>query len=137
MALYDNKPKEVAAALKQMHQNMMAAIKPEELNNMDLEKRPQNSPNIVALTKIPALIGNNARDDIMLAENQKKQQKIYNFYVKLMDESIKAGDFDTALALVATFNSPAITRLDYLNKDKKTNLINKQIKIERTNLTKK
>lgn len=123
MPLYDNNPKEVAAALKQNALNMYKKIQPSEFENMNWEKKPELSPNMLAVMQASNKITSNILNEILMQENQKDQQKVYNFYVKLMEASVKGGDYQTALSIYTGLNQGAIDRLNYLKGDKNINKI--------------
>lgn len=124
MPIYDQEPRDVAVLFKKIHEESYSKISLNEFANA------ANSQNIQMMNKKIDAIGHNVRDDILLAKNQKEQTKIYNFYVKLMYESMNAGDFHMAMLVSSTLNDPSISKLSHLNE--KNN--NKDIKRIRDNI---
>ncbi len=114
MAIYDEDPKVVAYILKQQTLDMMARIDPIEITGNDWDKSPTRSPNVTALLKQQDQLFNGVKNDILLSENLSEQQKVYDFYVKLVAESVSIGNFQTAKYIgMGVFHS-SVDRLTYL-----------------------
>lgn len=52
--------------------------------------------------------------DILSAKNEKHQKRIFEFYVRVINESIKLGDYQSAYAVYSGLENHAVNRLEYL-----------------------
>ncbi|MBS0286133.1 MAG: hypothetical protein JSR17_02485 [Proteobacteria bacterium] len=52
--------------------------------------------------------------DILKAGSKEEQKKIYAYYVKVLEHSIKIGDYTSGLAIISALNNTAVARLEYI-----------------------
>ncbi|MCS5707742.1 hypothetical protein CC99x_002360 [Candidatus Berkiella cookevillensis] len=102
-------PEEFAASLRQFSLQYLPEMTPEQLQ-MDQRKKGQRGAldsHIDAQEKLKQFVVL----DLLRQENPKNMQKTFDFYLKVLEESIKNNDFQSAATLLGALKSPSILRL--------------------------
>ncbi len=104
---------DVARDLKNRQLAMLAQIEPSTLHEPAVQKR-------LGMVALFNNIGRMLVTDLVMAKDQAHQQRIYDFYLELLDQSMKNHDYQTVMAILGGLNDSAVshTRLPYLE-DKK------------------
>ncbi len=112
----DLDPKVAAAELKRYHLQLISKIELKEFDDLawTKDKTKHQSPNINILIEQYNQLSNKVRDEILLSTTPEEQAKVFEFYVKLMDESVKANDYHGAQAIMSCLTSAPIRRLEHL-----------------------
>lgn len=112
----DKHIKLLAIDMKKMNVELFAKFEDKDLDIQDWKDYP--------MTKNWHALANMVTDDILRAESKEHRQNVFAFYVKVANQSVKKGDFQTASAIYAGLTSLPVGKLDYL----KEGNINKEYK---------
>lgn len=108
--------KNVAQELMQTSIKMAAKIPSSEIVNNQWE-----TPNSIIDQMVKYTVGltERVRDSVLLAGSKEEQIKTFQFMLDVMNESLKAGDVNTAMAIYQGLDNTPVNRLKYLveNKD--------------------
>jgi protein-tyrosine phosphatase len=115
----------VAQDLKNRQLMTLMDMDPNELTHQGWNKngKERNSPHVLKLISELNNMSGMVAEDLLTAKSQVHQQNIFNFYVVLLDQCMQQRNYHTAMAIVAGFNASHISRLKYLNTDKKMNAL--------------
>lgn len=111
-----------AADLKEYQITLMKQIKLSEFHDGNFLKFPNGKGPKLAVNDC-AVFFNHLADrvvtEILLAKRKKHQQRIYDFFAKTIEESIKIDDYQTACSILAGLNYIHISRLSFLKTERK------------------
>jgi serine/threonine protein kinase len=111
---------EVAAKLKSIQIGFLNRMGPDEYHDNRQTKLTTSGPATKDMISFFNNLSGMVVIDILSAGDTKQQIKVFEFYIKLAEESYAMGDFQSHLAIVSGLNRSEIVRLDFLKKDEKT-----------------
>jgi hypothetical protein len=116
---FSNTAKLIAEDLKLHAMGLMLQIQPSEFHNMNWTKPKTEhlAPGLMAMTSDFNNLSTMIISDIMRANSPAHQQNIYNLYIKVMNESIKLGNYHHATAISGALNNAAVGRIKHLDKN--------------------
>lgn len=107
--------KEVAQGLMNIGIEMAAKIPASEVVNNQWE-----TPNSIIDKAVKYSVGitERVRDSVLLAGSKEEQIKTFRFMLDVMNQSLKAGDVNTAMAIYQGLDNTPVNRLKYLSENK-------------------
>ncbi len=108
--------KEVAQELMSIGIEMAAEIPSSDVVNNRWET---DGSKIDQAVKYTVGITERVRDSVLLAGSKEEQIKTFRFMLDVMNESLKAGDVNTAMAIYQGLDNTPVNRLKYIAEDKR------------------
>lgn len=123
----NKKAKEFAADLKELQIDLMRKIKLSEFHNDNFMKFYKGTGPKLTVNRCADLFNRLAERvvaEILLARSKKHQQRIYDFFVETLYQSIEMDDYQSAISILSGLNHRDISRLGFLNTKRKDQIEN-------------
>ncbi|MGE4348723.1 MAG: RasGEF domain-containing protein, partial [Candidatus Berkiella sp.] len=125
-----HKPETARAVAQDLFRNnlkLMTQIQPEEWVNQNWTRG--KSPHIMEMANSFNSLNAMVRQDILFAHSEKHQDRIFRFYIEVLDQALANHDYLSAYAIGASLQDSTISRLTYLGDDKRTAEVMEKFKI--------
>lgn len=109
-----------ASDLKEYQISLMKGVALSEFHNCNYSKYPNKKGPKLPInewTDFFNLLSERVVTDILMAQSEKHQKRMYKFFVCAVQESIARGDYQSAMAMLSGLNRAPIQRLPFLKED--------------------
>ncbi|MBS0289078.1 MAG: hypothetical protein JSS07_03440 [Proteobacteria bacterium] len=111
--------KDPEAFAKALKEHNIARLKTLKIEDFARAHKDKYGPNLQLMANDVKVIPHKVRDEILLATSKAEQQKIFNYYLQVIDESVKIQDLASAYLIFQGLTLPPIgNRLNYLSEGK-------------------